>query len=244
MSFARPAVRNRIVPCLPKVASVVVVLGVVIAWLGAITTARGGEFLDDRLGKRTVPILLLLRPDVQADLNLEPVQVAESYRAAANLYQKAMTLRGKTGPALVAARRAIDWEESVWLSRHLSEMQLARLGQIDLQWEGIAAMLSRPVVADHLQLAIEQKRSLAHQIAQLTLPRASQRLWTPADHENLARQALAVLSDKQREAWKSLLGPTCRFVLSAAPAPASALAPAPAVPAYSAAASSIDRVVR
>jgi hypothetical protein len=203
------------------------VLGLEIAGLGLGGNAQAGDFLDDRLGRRTVPIMLLMRPDVQADLKLEPDQVAEARRTAAELYYKAMGLRGQTGPALEAARRAIDGEESVWLNRHLSELQFERLRQIDLQWEGVAAMLSRPVIADHLNLSAEQKRTLGRYAAQQRQPRKGQSRWTPADQARLARQAMTVLSDNQRQLWYSLLGPTCRFTIAAqATVPAETAAPA------------------
>jgi hypothetical protein len=194
---------------------VFLVLGLEFLVLGLAGNGYAGEFLDDRLGHRTVPIMLLLRSDVQADLKLEPDQVSEARRTAAELYYKALALRGKTGPALEAARRAIDAEESFWLSRHLSEAQFERLRQIDLQWEGVAAMLSRPVIGDHLNLTADQKRAVGRLIAQGRQSRTAQSRWSAADHERLARQALTVLSDKQRQLWLSLLGPTCRFAITA-----------------------------
>jgi len=218
-----------------SISPALLVLGLDIAGLGLAGSGQAGEFLDDRLGRRTVPIMLLMRPDVQAELKLEPDQVAEARRTAAELYYKAMALRGQTGPALEAARRAIDGEESVWLSRHLSELQFERLRQIDLQWEGVAAMLSRPVIADHLNLSAEQKRALGRYVAQHRQFRAGQSRWAPADQERLARQAVTVLSDSQRQLWYSLLGPACRFSIAAQAAPpAETAAPAPG---YSAASS-------
>jgi hypothetical protein len=163
--------------------------------------------------------MLLMRADVQSDLKMEPEQVAETRRKAAELYYKAMALRGQTGPALESARRAIDGEESVWLSRHLTELQFERLRQIDLQWEGVAAILSRPVIADHLNLTGEQRRSLGGYVAQHWQSRRRQLGWTIADQERLARQALTVLSDDQRKLWYSLLGPACRFAIAAPPEP-------------------------
>jgi len=217
-----------------RIAPALLVLGLEIAGLGLAGSGRAGEFLDDRLGCRTVPIMLLMRADVQADLKLEPDQVAAARRTAAELYYKAMALRGQTGPALEAARRAIDGEESVWRSRHLSELQFERLRQIDLQWEGVAAMLSRPVIADHLNLSAEQKRALGRYVAQHRQSRTGQPRWAPADQERLAREAMTVLSDNQRQLWYSLLGPACRFAIGApATAPAETAA---AAPGYSAAA--------
>lgn len=199
-------------------------LSLQLAGVGAIGSGRAGEFLDDRLGSRTVPIFLLMRSDVQVDLKLEPAQVIEARRTAGDLYYKAKALRGQTGPALVAARRAIDSEESLWLSRHLSELQFKRLRQIDLQWEGVAAMVNRPFVAEYLGLSSEQMQTLARCVAQHKQSLRSQPRWTPADQERLTRQAMTLLSDSQKQLWYNLLGPACRFsvvasVENAAPAP-------------------------
>jgi hypothetical protein len=187
---------------------------------GSALNVRAGEFLDDRLGSRTVPIFLLMRPDVQADLNLEPIQVAEARRTAADLYYKARALRGQTGPALIAARRTIDGEESLWLSRHLSELQFKRLREIDLQWEGVAAMLNRPFVTDYLGLSATQKQELARRLSQHKPSVTGQPRLTPAEHERLANQAITVLTDHQRQLWNNLLGRQCRFSIAPA-APAS-----------------------
>jgi hypothetical protein len=176
---------------------------------------NSGEFLDDRLGTRTVPIFLLMRSDVQADLKLDPAQVAEARRTASELYYKARALRGQTGAALIAARRAIDSEESVWLSRHLSDIQYKRLQQIDLQWEGVAAMLNRPFVAEYLGLSKEQVQALARYIATQKPSGTGPVRWTPVDHERLARQAITVLSDSQKHLWHNLLGPACQFSIAA-----------------------------
>ena len=51
------------------VATALIVLGLTVA--GFTPIARSGEPLDDRLGIRTVPIFLLTRSDVQADLKLD-----------------------------------------------------------------------------------------------------------------------------------------------------------------------------
>ncbi len=84
--------------------------------LGPTPVAGAGEPLDDRLGIRTVPLFLLVRADVQKDLGLEPAQIADVNRFASVLYSKALALKGKVGAGVVAARRAIDEEESNWMS--------------------------------------------------------------------------------------------------------------------------------
>jgi len=180
--------------------------------LGFARPARGGEPLDQRLGMRTAPIFLLTRSDVQTDLKLDSNQVAECHRAAVALYRKATSLKGKTGPAMVAARRTIDEELSEWLTTHLSPEQLARLDQIDLQWEGASAMLSRPMLDDHLSLTPDQREKVAECISEKKAQKAHS-AWTYDDHVKLTRKAIAVLSDRQRDLWIHVLGPPCRFTI-------------------------------
>ena len=127
--------------------------------------ARGGEPLDDRLGTRTVPIFLLTRSDVQADLKLDPKQIAICRRGAIALQRRALLLRGRKDAGATAARRAVDQEMSVLLSDNLTPEQLARLDQIDLQWEGAAAMLTRPFLGESLNLTPEQTKKVRECIA-------------------------------------------------------------------------------
>jgi len=183
---------------------------------GFTQVARSGEPLDDRLGIRTVPIFLLTRSDVQADLKLDPKQISESHRAASALYYKALSLRGKAGGGVVAARRAVDEDQSQWLTTHLTPQQLDRLDQIDLQWEGVGAMLSRPYVADYLGLTREQQGKVARYVAEGREQRA-RAPWTSAEHLGLMRKAYLVLSDNQREFWIQLVGRPCHFVIAAGP---------------------------
>ena len=58
---------------------------------------------DGRFGCRTAPILLLTRPDVQAELQLEPRQISGAKGAIARLRERAAGLKGKDGSAAVAA---------------------------------------------------------------------------------------------------------------------------------------------
>ena len=130
--------------------------------------ASGAEWVlpDDRLGIRTAPLLLLSRPDVQADLKLDRSQVLGAQNQINELTRRALALRGKTGTAVVADRRAIDEAQLEWLGKNLTGNQLERLWQIELQWEGASALLGRPMVAEYLRLTPEQQGSLAAIIAE------------------------------------------------------------------------------
>jgi hypothetical protein len=181
---------------------------------GFTLSADGSEPTDNRLGERTVPIFLLIRADIQADLKLSPEQVTECRRAALAFQRKAARLIGRKDAAVVPARREIDEELNQWLTQHLSPQQFARFEQIDLQWEGAAAMISRPFLDDSLKLTPEQKKTLSECLAQRKLQRA-RGTWTYDDHTNLTRKAIAVLTDTQREVWVRLLGPRCQFMVGA-----------------------------
>ena len=85
--------------------------------------AAAGEPFDDRLGVRTPLVFLLMRSDIDAELGLEPPQVAEVKRFAADLYNRALRLRGRTDAGVVAARKEIDEAESAWMRTHLTPEQ-------------------------------------------------------------------------------------------------------------------------
>ena len=175
--------------------------------------ARGGEPLDDRLGMRTVPIFLLTRSDVQADLRLDSQQIVECHRAARAFQRMASRLIGRKDPTVVAARGEIDEAMTQWLSKHLSPQQLGRLDQIDMQWEGAAAMLSRPFLNEGLNLAEEQKKKVRECISEGTAQRA-RGILTYNDHIKQTRSASAILDARQSELWVHVLGRPCLFKIA------------------------------
>jgi hypothetical protein len=160
---------------------------------------------DSRLGIRTVPLLLLSRPDVRADLGLNPAQTAEARRAISELHAKAAALRGKSGAEAIAARRAIDEEQRRRLEALLSPEQQDRLVQIDLQWEGPSALISRKMVAEALNLDDRQRATLAQAVSDRDRRRA-QSPGRGGDERQLAEQALAILTEPQRARWRAMLG--------------------------------------
>jgi hypothetical protein len=175
--------------------------------------------LDERFGVRTAPILLLTRPDVQLDLRLDPGQISGAKRTIARLLERGLRLKDQPVGDVEAARRAINAEMTDWLGRQLSDEQLQRLGQIDLQWEGVSAMISRPMVTEYLTLTHEQRRTLARILSERDARRA-RGLSTTVDEANLWRQALANLSAVQKDKWARLLGQPCRFSIHGkSPAP-------------------------
>jgi hypothetical protein len=166
---------------------------------------------DSRLGLRTAPLLLLSRPDIRADLGLDARQTAEADRAIAELYNRAAALRGKNGPEAIDARKAIDEGMQRWIDDNLSEPQRIRLIQIDLQWEGPSALISRPIVADTLFLTREQRLALTQAVVEYRRKRSTGP-YNPDDERQLAKVAYDVLSEEQRLRFNEMRGP--RFQLA------------------------------
>ena len=120
---------------------------------------------DSRLGHRTTPLLLLSRPDVRADLELTADQTESARRAIRNFYVQAMPLRGKPNtPETIRERRVVDDAAFGWIDSRLTPEQKLRLVQIDLQWEGPSALLSRSALTRDLHLSVEQIATLKRAI--------------------------------------------------------------------------------
>ncbi len=185
--------------------------------LGSTRTSAGEPF-DERLGVRTPLVFLLMRSDIEAELGLEPPQIAEVKRFAADLYNKALRLKGRTDAGVVAARKEIDEAESGWMRTHLTPEQHERLGQIDLQWEGVSALLTRPAVADYLGLTSGQQDQVGRLYGEARKGRSKERSWTYNEHVEITRKAIAVLDEKQKHLWAKVLGRPCQFVIESAPA--------------------------
>ncbi|HLH27406.1 MAG TPA: hypothetical protein VKW77_00745 [Acidimicrobiales bacterium] len=186
--------------------------------------ADGVSVLDERFGLPVAPIYLLLRPDVQLDLRLNQRQITGARELVAQLVERLLALKNKTGQASLSERRRIDEAMAAWLRRELSEVQEERLTQISLQWEGASA-LRRPSVAEYLALGEAQRLRIDHLLTVRDRRRAAGGL-APGEFDRSSREALAVLTPPQRERWEGLLGPACRFSIGrpagAARGPASA----------------------
>jgi hypothetical protein len=181
---------------------------------------------EESRGSRVAPLLLLSRPEIRDDLKIPPDQVAEIDKAISDLSYKASTLKGKTGPAAVEARRAIDEGEIAWIEKHLTPDQIARLWQVDLLWEGPASMATRPSVADALSLSDEQKAALQVALRERNALRDKTKDVAAANHQ-FGVDARRVLSDGQKQRWADMVGkPIARKVTPSTPT-ATATASAP-----------------
>ena len=197
-----------------KIARSLIIMGLAVC--GLTGHALGREPTDDRLGMRTVPILLLTRSDVQKDLNLGPKQSTECKQAALKFYDRAFRLKGRKDAGAQAARKAIDFETSAWLEKFLTPAQLERLDQIDLQWEGASAMLTRPLLDDSLKLTPEQKQKVGDCVDAGKAQRAREG-WSYENHVNQTRMAISFLDDRQRSLWIGLIGRPCPFQITIEP---------------------------
>jgi hypothetical protein len=173
--------------------------------------AQGPGLSDDRLGSRAAPILLLTRGDVRADLGLSTDQIAAADAAIRDLYRRAEALRGQgNSPQVLAARKAIDEAGRDWIATNLSVEQQARLLQIDLQWEGPAALATRGSLATALGLSAEQSRALRAAVDE-------RRRTGPGSERKLAETTLALLTSEQRDRWKAMLGRPFAVQVAGAP---------------------------
>ncbi|MFO0954508.1 MAG: hypothetical protein U0835_25775 [Isosphaeraceae bacterium] len=176
----------------------------------AVSGAKAGEgpasLPDSRLGIRTAPILLLSRADVRSDLALTPQQTEAAERAITDLYVRAAALRGKSGAAALEERRQVDQAQRSWVETSLTSEQRNRLLQIDLQWEGPTALVSRPVVGETLGLDATQRQTIEKAVAARNASRAQGTGSILEEEATLTRAALAVLTAEQKTRWQAMLG--------------------------------------
>jgi hypothetical protein len=196
-------------------------LVLVVALLGAgggpeAPPANGVAVLDERFGQPIAPIFLLLRPDVQLDLQLNSRQVAGARDLVAQLVERLLNVKHKAGQAAMTERRKIDEAMAAWLRHELSEAQLERLTQISFQWEGASAM-RRPSVAEYLALGQPQQRKIKQLLADRDGRQAAGAL-SLAEFDRFTGEALAVLTPIQKQQWDELLGTPCRFSIGHPPA--------------------------
>ena len=170
----------------------------------------GSGPLDGRIGTPISPILLLSRPDVRGEVKLTETQAVEAERAISDLWDKAVSVRGRNDAESNRVRVEIDRLSRRWLVEHLTADQQTRLAQLDLQWEGPSALLTRPIVAESLQLSDDQRAKLARAIAERNTNRHGGQA-IAADEITLFRSTLGILNDEQKANWRAMLGPIAPF---------------------------------
>lgn len=194
--------------------------GLALGIMSSSTLALAGAWSlpDESRGSRVAPLLLLSRADVHEDLRLGPDQIAEVEKAVVELHHKAAALKGKTGGDAIALRKAVDDDQKVWLEKHLTPDQVDRLWQIDLRWEGLAAMGTRRTVADALSLSDEQRAAMNRAVLERNAQRDKTRDAAAAEHQ-LSLRAMTILSDGQKKRWEQMTGRPIYARVSASAAP-------------------------
>ncbi len=160
---------------------------------------------DSRLGIRTAPILLLTRPDVQAELKLTAEQIDEAEKEISRLYSEAAALKGKSESEAVTLRRAIDELEFRWIQQNLEDIQRERLAQVELWWEGTSALISRPWLAEKLGLTETQRKELEKAVVERDQDRKKRGFDIEAE-KKLRKVGLALLTPDQKERLHAVLG--------------------------------------
>ena len=159
---------------------------------------------DRRLGQRTMPLLLLSRADVRADLGLTAEQTKSASKAVRAFYVQAAPLRGRPNtPETIHERRLVDEAAFSWIDSRLTPEQKGRLVEIDLQWEGPSALVSRSVLSRELHLSAEQIATMKTAVARRDVLRAQGE--QKAD-QILMEVAIACLSEAQLANWRGMLG--------------------------------------
>jgi hypothetical protein len=160
---------------------------------------------DESRGARVAPLFLLSRADIREDIQFPASQVPEVEKAIIDLFNKAADLKGKTGEAAVAQRKLVDESQKDWLEAHLTPDQVDRLSQIDLRWEGPAAMVTRRSVSDTLSLSDEQHAALRRAVLERNAHRDKTKDVAAAEHQ-LNLRAMSILSEGQKKRWEKMIG--------------------------------------
>jgi hypothetical protein len=171
---------------------------------------------DESRGSRVAPLFLLSRPEIREDLGLTPDVSQQVETEIEDLYAKAAAIRGKTGADAIAQRKLVDESQKTWLKDHLAPDQVDRLAQIDLRWEGPAAIATRPSVAGSLYLSDEQKAALNKAVAERNAHRDKTKDHH-ADDQQFAQRVMSVLSEGQKQSWERMLGRPLVLKTAAAP---------------------------
>jgi hypothetical protein len=159
---------------------------------------------------RTAPILLLTRGDVRAELKLTPEQVALSEAAIADFHDRALALKGRNDTDAVAARGEVETASRAWLEKNLTQAQRDRLIQLDYQWEGPSAVITRAYVAESLGLTDAQRQALSQAVIERNRRReAGPRV--EADEARFAETVRGQLTEDQHLRLRAILGTPFTF---------------------------------
>jgi hypothetical protein len=194
------------------------IMALAVIVVSATQAIAGVGLPDGRIGSRVAPILLLTREDVRRDLKLTPQQISEAEGAISDLRDKAQALSGRADAEAAKAQIQVNRTSQQWLKDHLNAEQQARLIQLDLQWEGPSALLTRPLLAESLQLTDAQRVSVAKAIASRNTKRKGGAA-VPTDEIELFKVVKGALTPDQVASWRAMLGPIAPFQVAIHPLP-------------------------
>ena len=168
--------------------------------------AEGIPYLPDScLRLRMQPLLLLSRPDVRADVGLDEKLARMADVAINEQRERADASHSMPEADARERRRDIDQAAELWLKTNLTLAQLKRLSEVDLQWEGPSALITRPKVAEHLKLTRSQCDALRHAVMVRNSKRAPG-TFDAAVEEGLTHETSRILSPLQCEIWMAMMG--------------------------------------
>ena len=190
----------------------------------------GAARADDELppvGGTRGPIRVLLdKPSVQKELNLNREQVAKAHKvldAVQARYQADINATSKLkGPEVVKALKEIDRKAAPDIRKGLAEAigvpATRRLLQIEAQDYGVHAFL-REEYRDHLALTKEQLDKIAvldREVGQKAFgttgnDAVKMQVLRQLNTEGVARIRKDILTDKQKAQWDKLAGPHYEF---------------------------------
>jgi hypothetical protein len=186
------------------------------ALAGSSDDSKSWSLPDESQGTRVAPLFLLSRPEIREDLGLTPALSQQVEKEINDLFTEAAKIKGKTGTEAIAQRKKVDESQKAWLENNLAPDQVDRLAQIDLRWEGPAAIVTRPSVASPLSLSDEQKAALKRAMAERNAQREKAKDHHAADQQ-FTQRVMSILTEGQKQSWERMLGRPIALKTAAAP---------------------------
>jgi len=174
----------------------------------------GGRMMGQNLS-----VMLLMREDVQKELNLSQNQKAKLEQMRQEMMQAMQELRNL--PPEQRRERMQELRQKYDPASVLTDAQRKRLRELELQWQGAFA-LTDPEVARQVGLTEEQQakirgilqetfQSLRPQPGQPGQPGGTRMEEIQKAREQAEKKILEVLTPAQREKWQQMLGKPFEF---------------------------------
>jgi len=197
-------------------------LGVAALTLGSLALAQQPERprrqgqpdfgFGGRMMGRNVGMMLLMREDVQKELNLSQTQKAKLEQLRQEMQQAMQELRDL--PPEQRRERMQALRQKYDPATILNETQRKRLRELELQWQGPFALMD-PEVAKQVGLTEEQQakiRGIIQEAFQSVRGQPGERMQEfQKAREQAEKKILEVLTPAQREKWQQMLGKPFEF---------------------------------